>query len=136
MISLGGCPCHNWKPSFLSRLIFNWCTFSGQVTSGWWRQWAKNQVLTNQNSRNRWCQIVRRTICYKKSCIRTLSRNHGNIVEQLKKKYGVILFRMLYHNILSALQTSNLEQLKHKNNKLMVMKWATSCKLRQATKTM
>ena len=24
---------------------------------------AKNQVSTNQNSRNRWCHIVRRTIC-------------------------------------------------------------------------
>ena len=28
------------------------------VTSG-----VKNQVSTNQNSRNRWCLIVRRTIC-------------------------------------------------------------------------
>ena len=33
-------------------------SYSTLVTS-----WAKNQVSTNQNSRNRWCKIVRRTIC-------------------------------------------------------------------------
>ena len=48
---------------FLPLLIFNWCLFSVRVAARWWRQWAKNQVLTNQNLRNRWCQIVRRTIC-------------------------------------------------------------------------
>ena len=42
---------------------FDWCTFSRQVTARWWRQWVKNQVLTNQNSRNMWCLIVRRSIC-------------------------------------------------------------------------
>ena len=42
----------------------NWRTFSRRVTARWWCQWAKNQVPTNQNSRNRWCQIVRGTICY------------------------------------------------------------------------
>ena len=57
-----GCLPSNWKPSFLPLLIFNWRTFSRWVTAHWWRQWAKNQVLSNQNSRNRWCQIVRRTI--------------------------------------------------------------------------
>ena len=34
-----------------------------RVTASWWRQWAKNQIWTNQNSRNRWCQIARGTIC-------------------------------------------------------------------------
>ena len=58
-----GCLCQNWKPSFLPRLIFNWRTFLKQVTALWWRQWAKNQVSTNQNWRNRWCQIVRQTLC-------------------------------------------------------------------------
>ena len=58
-----GCLCDNWKPSFLPLLIFNWRTFSGWVTARWWRQWAKNQVLTSQNSRNKWFQIGRRTIC-------------------------------------------------------------------------
>ena len=53
------------KPSFLHRHIFNWHTFSRQVTVRWWRQWGKNQVLTNQNSRNRWCQIARQTIWIK-----------------------------------------------------------------------
>ena len=58
---LRGCICDNWKPSFLSRLIFNWRTFSRRVAARWWRQWAKNQVGTNQNSINRW--IERRIIC-------------------------------------------------------------------------
>ena len=39
----------------------DWRTFSRRVTAPWWRQWAKSQVLTNQNSKNRWCQIVRWT---------------------------------------------------------------------------
>ena len=55
--------CDSWNPSFLLLLILNWHTFWRQVTARWWRQWAKNQVLTNQNWRNRWCQIVRQTIC-------------------------------------------------------------------------
>ena len=58
-----GCVCDSWKPSFLPRLRFNWRTFSKWVTARWWRHWARNQVSTNQNSRNRWCQIVRGTIC-------------------------------------------------------------------------
>ena len=49
--------CDNWKPSFLLRLLFKWRTFSRRVPACWLRQWAKNQVLTNQNSKNRW------TIC-------------------------------------------------------------------------
>ena len=53
-----------WKPSFLYRLIFNWRTFSRRVTARWWRQWVKNQVRTDQNSRNRWCKTARRTICF------------------------------------------------------------------------
>ena len=48
---------------FLPPLIFNWRTFSRRGTPRWWRQWAKNLELTNQNSRNRWSQIVIRTIC-------------------------------------------------------------------------
>ena len=58
-----GCLCDNWKPSFLPLLIFDWRTFSRRVTARWWCQSAKNQVSTNQKSRNRWCLIVRRTIC-------------------------------------------------------------------------
>ena len=61
-IYIRGCLCDIWKPSFLPLLIFDWCTFSRRVTARWWRQWVKNQVLTNQNSRNRWCLIVRRII--------------------------------------------------------------------------
>ena len=54
--------CDNWKISFLPLLIFNWRTFSRRVIARRWRQSAKNKVLTNQKSRNRWCQIVRRAI--------------------------------------------------------------------------
>ena len=57
-----GCLCDNCTPSLLP-LIFDWRTFSRRVTARWWGQSAKNQVSTNQNSRNRWCLIVRRTIC-------------------------------------------------------------------------
>ena len=62
--SLWGYLCDNWKPSFFPLLIFKWHTLSSWATARWSRQRAKNQVLTNQNSRNRWGQIVRRTICY------------------------------------------------------------------------
>ena len=61
-LRIRGSLCDNWNTSFLPCLIFNWCTFSRRVAARWWRQWAKNQVSTNQNFRNRWCQIVRRTI--------------------------------------------------------------------------
>ena len=44
-IGLRRCLCDNWKPSFLSLLIFNWRTFLRRATSRWWHQWAKNQVL-------------------------------------------------------------------------------------------
>ena len=64
----GGCLCENRKPSFFALLIFNWCTFSRRIAARWLLQWAKNQVLTNQNSRNRWSQIVRRTICKTLPC--------------------------------------------------------------------
>ena len=62
-----GCLCDNWKPSFLALLLLNWHTFSRQVSARSWREWVKNHVLTNQNSRNRGCQIVRRTIYFKQN---------------------------------------------------------------------
>ena len=62
---LRGCLCGNWKSIFLPLLIFDWRTFLRRVTAWWWRQSAKNEVSTNQNSRNRWCLIVRRTIYLK-----------------------------------------------------------------------
>ena len=58
----GGCACDNWKPSFLSRLKFNWRTFWRRVTARWYHQWAKNQLSTKQNSENMWFQIARRAI--------------------------------------------------------------------------
>ena len=45
-------PMWHWKNNFLPPLIFNWRTFSRRATARWLRQWAKNQVLANQNSRN------------------------------------------------------------------------------------
>ena len=62
-ITLWGCLCDNWKTSYFPRIIFNGRTFSRRITARWSRGWAKNQMSTNQNSRNSWCQIVRRTIC-------------------------------------------------------------------------
>ena len=53
--------------------------------------------------------------------LQVLSRNHEKFVEQLKHKYGVILLRMLYHNIVAVLRRTNLEQLKRKNNKLRIL---------------
>ena len=58
----GGCVCDNWKPSFWSRLKFNWRTFWSRITARWYHQWAKNQVSTKQNSENMWFQIARRAI--------------------------------------------------------------------------
>ena len=58
-----GCVCDNWKPSLLPRLIFSWRTFTRRITAPLVTGgWAKYQVLTNQNSRNSWCQIVRGTM--------------------------------------------------------------------------
>ena len=51
-----------WQLETQLRLVFNWRTFSRRVTARWWRQWAKNQVWSNQNSRKRRRQMVRRTI--------------------------------------------------------------------------
>ena len=64
--TLWECLCDKWKPNFcfLSVLIFEWRKFLRQVTAPWWHQWAKDQLLTDQNSRNRWCQMLRPTICY------------------------------------------------------------------------
>ena len=58
-----GCLCDNCTPNFLSLLIFYWRIVLRRVTARWWRQSGKNQVSTNQNSRNRWCLIVRHTVC-------------------------------------------------------------------------
>ena len=54
--------CNKLISSFLSHLPFNWRTFSRRVTACWWRQSAKIQVWTNQNSRNNWYQIITRTV--------------------------------------------------------------------------
>ena len=54
-----------WKFHMLNPplFVFFWKSpFLRQVKAHWWRQWAKNKMSANQNSRNRWCQIVRWTI--------------------------------------------------------------------------
>ena len=50
-LALRECLCDSCTSSFLPLLIFDWRTFSRRVTTRWWRQSAKNQVSTNQNSR-------------------------------------------------------------------------------------
>ena len=50
------------NPAFCLTLYLSGVHFL-RVTASWWRQWAKNQIWTNQNSGNRWCQIARGTIC-------------------------------------------------------------------------
>ena len=72
----GGCVCDNWEPGFLPRLIFNWRTFLRRVTVRWPREWAKDQVSSNQNSRNRWCQITRGTICILNLHAKNTCKNH------------------------------------------------------------
>ena len=62
------------NPAFCLAIHLTGVHFRGELQHVWWRQWANSQVLTNQNSSNRWCQVVRRTICllavWKFSCNR------------------------------------------------------------------
>ena len=74
-----GCLRDKRKPSFLPLLILDWCTFSRRVTVPWWRQWAKIQVSTNQNSSNRWCLIVRRTTCILEPTRASTSASRGKL---------------------------------------------------------
>ena len=39
-----GCLCDNWKPSFLPRLIFNWCTFPNTAVT-----WMRKKSSVNQS---------------------------------------------------------------------------------------
>ena len=57
-----GCLCDNWKPRFCLFLDLTGVHFRGELQHFGDVSEQKNQVLTNQNSRNSWCQIVRRTI--------------------------------------------------------------------------
>ena len=65
--------------------------------------------------------ILKSSLVEDKRNIHTLSRNHKHFVEQLTHKYGVILFRMLYLNMLAVLRRSSLEQLRRKNNQLRIL---------------
>ena len=108
-----GCVCGSRKPSFVPHLIFNWCTFSRRITARWSRGWAKNQVLTNQNSRNSWCQIVRelyvtehlRWLLLKKDGCRRRDINIGIFYNKKGKKSSIAkkvvreIF-LLYHSLL------------------------------------
>ena len=58
--------------------------FEASYSTGW-RQSAKNQGSTNQNSRNRWCLIVRRTI-WKGQFRKTSTRPR---VKMFRKNYRV-----------------------------------------------
>ena len=80
--------CDNWNVNFLPRFIFNWRTFSRRVSVCWWRQWAKNQVSTNQKTRNRWYQIVRQT-----KCVSTLFITNNHALIHLKWNENLVNIR-------------------------------------------
>ena len=89
-----GCTCDNRKTSVLYRLIFNWNTFSRQVTARWSHGWAKN-------------------LCYFMYCYGIYyGDNNGNLICALSSVFyvlDVIMFYYLYYNVLySSLQCSNV----------------------------
>ena len=54
------------NPAFCLALYLTGIHFRGELQHVGDVSEQKNQVLANQNSRNRWCQILRRTICKEK----------------------------------------------------------------------
>ena len=67
------------NPAFCLALSLAGVHFQDKFQHIWSRGWAKTQLLTNQNSRNSWCQIVRGTICLTKSN----TSKHVNCYENL-----------------------------------------------------
>ena len=57
----------NWYPAFCLTFHLTGVHFRSELCNyckaGWWRQWAKLQVWTNEKSGNNWYQIVTRTVC-------------------------------------------------------------------------
>ena len=119
-----GCLCDNCTPSFLPLLIFGWRTFSRRVTARWWRQSAKNQVSTNQNSRNRWCLIARRTICDIKFDIidtcSTLNTDNEAITILLKNSQESTSISTTYVPPASTINTILLDNIKKSADNIII----------------
>ena len=81
---------------------------------------VRGQFVNNKDKTGAEESILKSCLVEHKSNIQILSRNHETFAEQLKHKYGLILFRMLYLNVLAVLRRSNLMYLKCKNNKLRI----------------
>ena len=64
----------------------------------------QGQFINNKDKTKAEESILKGNLVEHKRNIQILSRNHETFVEQLKHKYGVILFRILYLNILAVLR--------------------------------
>ena len=103
-------------------LIFYCRTFSRRFVARWWRQSEKNQVSTNQNSRNRWCLIVGRFLWL----IRYLNVGHTNtsIHIYLNRTIQQISNNILVIVLLCVVHTSNTKD-NLSNDLLHVMETVT-----------
>ena len=82
---------------------------------------VQDQFVNNKDKTRSEESILKSNLVAHKRNIQILSGNHEDFAEQLKQKYGAILFRMLFLKILAVSQRPNLEHLKHKNNKLWIL---------------
>ena len=129
--------CDSWKPSFLLRLIFKWRIFSRRVTARWSSGRAQNQVSTNQNLRNSWPLIARRTI--RGSYIYISSIHQPKTTHYIKRKKVIIntvntkrnslvLISLLFKNTKFNFLKSILI-LKHQANKCWYFFWTRQGKV-------
>ena len=65
---------------------------------------VQSQFVNNKDKTRSEETVLNSNLVEYKKNIQNLSRIHENVAEQSKHKYGVIVFRILYHN-------ANLEQL-------------------------
>ena len=59
---------------------------------------VQSQFVNNKDKARSEESVLNSNLVEYKKNIQNLSRNHENVAEQLKHKYGVIVFRTLYHN--------------------------------------
>ena len=97
------------NPVFCLALYLTDVHFRGELQHVGYGDEQKNQVLTNQNSRNSWCQIVRGTICYRTPPVaasecRRRDINDGIFYNEKEKKSSIAkkvireIF-LLYHSL-------------------------------------
>ena len=97
------------NPVFCLALYLTDVHFRGELQHVGYGGEQKNQVLTNQNSRNSWCQIVRGTICYRTPPVaasecRRRDINDGIFYNEKEKKSSIAkkvireIF-LLYHSL-------------------------------------